>query len=43
MAKSDQIKVLNNKIKADNTQYNINGLNTEISAYSSGDLDKYEF
>ena len=43
MIKSDQIKILNNKIKANNAQYNINRLNAEISAYCSGDLDKYEF
>ena len=43
MTKSDQIKILNNKIKSNNVQYDINRLNTEISAYSSGDLDKYEF
>ena len=43
MAKSDQIKILNNKIKAKNVQYDIDRLNAEISAYSSGDLDKYEF
>ena len=43
MTKSDQIKILNGKIKANNAQYDINRLNAEISAYSSGDLDKYEF
>ena len=43
MTKSDQIKILNDKIKANNAQYDINRLNTEMSAYSSGDLDKYEF
>ena len=43
MTKSDQIKILNDKIKANNVQYNINRLNAEISAYSSADLDKYEF
>ena len=43
MTKSDQIKILNNKIKANNAQYDINRLNAEISAYSRGDLDKYEF
>ena len=42
MTKNDQIKILNNKIKANNVQHDINGLNAEISAYSSGDLDKYE-
>ena len=43
MTKSDQIKSLNDKIEANNAQYDINRLNAEISAYSSGDLDKYEF
>ena len=44
MTKSDQIKVLNDKIKANNAQYDINRLNAaEIYAYSSGDLGKYEF
>ena len=43
MTKSDQIKILNDKIKANNAQYDISRLNAEISAYSSGDLDKYEF
>ena len=43
MTKSDQIKILNNKIKASNAQYNINRLNAEISAFSEDDLDKYEF
>ena len=43
MTKSNQIKILNDKIKANNAQYDIDRLNAEISAYSSGDLDKYEF
>ena len=43
MTKSDQIKILNDKIKANNAQYNINRLNAEISAFSEGDLDKYKF
>ena len=43
MTISDQIKILNDKIKANNAQYDINRLNAEISAYSSGNLDKYEF
>ena len=43
MTKSDKINILNDKIKANNAQYDINKLNAEISAYSSGDLDKYEF
>ena len=43
MTKSDKIKIINNIIKANNAQYNINRLNAEISAFSEGDLDKYEF
>ena len=43
MTKSDQIKIINNKIKANNAQYNLDRINAEISAYSNGDLDKYEF
>ena len=41
--KSDQIKILNDKIKANNAQYKIDRLNAEISAFSEGNLDKYEF
>ena len=43
MTKSGQIKILNDKFKANHAQYDINRLNAEISAYSSDDLDKYEF
>ena len=43
MTLKEQIKILNDKIKANNVQYDINRLNAEISAYSSGDLDKYVF
>ena len=43
MTKSDQIKILNDKIKANNAQYDIDRLSAEKSAYSSGYLDKYEF
>ena len=43
MIKSNQIKTLNDKIKANNAEYNINRLNAEISAFSEGDLDKYKF
>ena len=43
MTKRDQIKILNNKIKANNAQCDINRLNAKISAFSEGDLDKYEF
>ena len=43
MTKSDKIRVLNNKIRANNAQYDINRLNAKISAFSDGDLDRYEF
>ena len=43
MTKSDQIKILNDKIKANNAQFDTDRLNAEISAYSSDNLDKYEF
>ena len=43
MTKSDQIKILNDKIQENNAQYDINRLNAEISAFSEGDLDKHEF
>ena len=43
ITKSDQIKILNDKIKVNNSQYKIDRLNAEISAFSEGDLDKYEF
>ena len=34
------VKILNNKIKANKVQYDLDRLNAEISAYSSGNLDK---
>ena len=43
MTRKEQVKILDDKIKANNTQYNLDRLNVEISAYSSGDLPKYEY
>ena len=43
MTRKDQIKILDNKIKANNVQYDLDRLNAEISAYSRGDLPKYEY
>ena len=43
MTRKEQIKILYNKIESNINQYKINRLNTEISAFSSGDLNKYEF
>ena len=39
----DQIKILDDKIEANNAQYNLDRMNAEISAYSSDDLPKYEY
>ena len=43
MTRKEQNKILDDKIKANNAQYDLDRMNAEISAYSSGDLDKYEF
>ena len=43
MTKFDQIKILDNKIKANKAQYMLDRKNAEISAKSSGKLDKYEY
>ena len=43
MTRKDQIKTLGDKIKANNVQYDLDRMNAEISAYSSGDLPKYEY
>ena len=43
MTQKEQIKILDNKIKANNAQYDLDRMNAEISAYSSGDLPKYEY
>ena len=43
MTKFDQIEILDNKIKANKAQYMLDRKNAEISAKSSGELDKYEY
>ena len=43
MTCTDHIKILDDKIKANNAQYYLGRMNDEISAYSSGDLPKYEY
>ena len=43
MTRKQQNKILDDKIKANNTQYNLDRMNAEISAYSSGDLSNYEY
>ena len=43
MTRKDQIKILNDKIESNTNQYKLDTLNAKISAFSSGDLNKYEF
>ena len=43
MTRKEQVKILYEKIEANNAQYNLDRINAEISAYSSGDLPKYEY
>ena len=43
MTRKEQIKILDNKIKTNERQYDLDRINAEISAYSSGDLPKYEY
>ena len=43
MTRKDQNKILDDKIESNIIQYKIDRLNAEISTFSSGDLNKYEF
>ena len=43
MTRKEQNEILDGKIKANNAQYNLDRMNAEISAYSSGDLHKYKY
>ena len=43
MTHKEQIKILDDKIKANQRQYDLDRINAEISGYSSGDLPKYEY
>ena len=43
MTRKDQIKILNDTIESNTNQYKLDRLNAEISGFSSGDLNKYEF
>ena len=43
ITKFDQIKILDNTIKANKAQYMVHRENAKISAKSSGELDKYEY
>ena len=43
MTRKEQIKVLDDKIKTNERQYDLDRINAEISTYSSGDLRKYQY
>ena len=43
MTQKEQVKILDDRIEANSAQYNLDRMNAEISAYSSGDLPKYEY
>ena len=43
MTRKKQVKILDHKIKANNALYDLDRMNVEISAYSSGDLPKYKY
>ena len=43
MTRKEQNKILDAKIESNINQYKVDRLNAEISAFSSGDLNKYEF
>ena len=43
MTRKEQVKILDDKIEANKRQFDLNRINAEISAYSSGDLPKYEY
>ena len=43
MTVTDQIKILNRKIKQNESQYDLDRKVAEISALSSNNLDKYEY
>ena len=43
MTRKEQVKILDDKIEANNAQYNLDRMNAEISAYSSGNLPKYKY
>ena len=42
MTRKEQVKILDDKIEANNAQYNLDRMNAEISASSSSDFPKYE-
>ena len=43
MTVTNQLKIIHNKIKVNQAQYDLDRLAGKISAHSSGDLRKYEY
>ena len=43
MTINEQIKILDNKIRSNQAQYDLHRQNAKISALSNGELDKYEY
>ena len=43
MTLTEQVKILDNKIKVNKLQYDLDRLTAKISALSSGELEKYEY
>ena len=43
MTRNEQNKILDAKIESNLNQYKVDRMNAEISSFSSGDLNKYEF
>ena len=43
MTINEQIKILDNNIRSDQAQYDLDRQNDKISALSSDELDKYEY
>ena len=43
MTVTDQVKIIDNKIKVNQVQHDLDSLAAKIFAYSSGDLRKYEY
>ena len=43
MTRKEQNKILDDKVESNVNQYKVDRLNAEISAFSRGDLNKYEF
>ena len=43
MVRNEQNKILDAKIESNVNQYKVDRMNAEISAFSSDDLNKYEF